>query len=270
MEKELPVVKIEGTEFLLDVGQLLLIEKGNPENTISFFEMEDNGNGYSFDYNPKGRNIPDIWDRHDENVNVNLLPLVEMDQQGMAEKYGLTVQDLVGKTDFDVMVDSKALEERLRGRLTTIDIADQIFYVDIPMGKLRPKDDFASKGIVFDDIDHCFDEEREMYLITYNPAKHEFEEVYGDEIIEVPKDLILIEFPHERFLDPVGYNRKHGADQLFGLKETSIKPHFTARIAEWKEVGLHELINENRKRLGLDKGDDPPKYGKRQRKGKGI
>lgn len=270
MEKELPVVKIEGTEFLLDVGQLLLIEKGNPGNTISFFEMDDNGNGYSFDYSRQRRNMPYPWDKQDETVTVNLLPLVEMDPRGMAEKYGLTVQDVKGKNDFEVMVDGKALEERLRGRLTTIDIADQIFYVDIPMGRLRPKDDFASKGIVFDDIDHCFDEEREMYLITYNPAKHEFQEAYVDEIIEVPKDLILIEFPHERFLDPIGYNRKCGADQLFGLKETSIKSHFTARIAKWKEVRLHEIINENRKRLGIDKADDPHKYGKRQKRGKGI
>jgi uncharacterized protein YlzI (FlbEa/FlbD family) len=36
MERELPIVKLEGTEFLLDVDQLHLREKENPENTIHF------------------------------------------------------------------------------------------------------------------------------------------------------------------------------------------------------------------------------------------
>lgn len=270
MERELPIVKIEGTEFLLDVGGLQLVEKGNPENTISIFEMDDNGKGYSFDYNRKSRNIPNIWDRESENITVNLLSLVEMDPQGMADKYGLSLQDIKGKKDFDVMVDSKALEDRLQGRLTTIDIADHTFYVDITMGKLRPKDDFGSKGIVFDDIDHYFDEDKQAYIIPYNPSVHEFREVDADNITKIPRDMILIEFPHERFLDPVGYNRKHGADPIFGLKETSIRSHFTARIVDWKEIGLQDLIDDNRKRLGIDKTEDPPQKNNRRRRGKSI
>jgi len=46
MEK--PIIKIEGTEFLLDVDQFHLREKENPENTISFFEIFDEGHVYSF------------------------------------------------------------------------------------------------------------------------------------------------------------------------------------------------------------------------------
>ncbi|WP_333627472.1 hypothetical protein [Sphingobacterium siyangense] len=270
MERELPIVKIEGTEFLLDVNEVLLREKGNPENTISFFEMDDEGHGYSFEYNRQRRNIPDPWDATADITTVRLLQLVEMDPEGMALKYGFAVEEIKGKTDFDLMVDQKALEERLQGRLTTIDIAGHTFYVDIPMDMLRPKDDFLSKGIVFSDIDHYYSEEGRVYAIPYSPARREFQELDYDNLTEFPKDLIVVEFPNERFLDPVGWNRKHGWELTDGLKETSLCSHFTARIVDWKETGLQETIEQNRKRLGLQGQEEKPQKSSRQRKGRGI
>lgn len=270
MEKELPTIKIEGTEFLLDVGQLLLIQKDSPENTISFFEMEDKGDCYSFDYNRKSHNIPAPWDRAEDNVRIQLLQLVEMDPDGMANKYGLSPKQIHGKSDLDIMVDSSALEQRLKGRLTTIEIDGHTFYVDIPMDRLRPKDDFLSKGIVFSEIDHYYEEEKQLYRIPYSPSRHEFQEVDFENLTELPKELILIEFPYERILDPIGFNRKHGVDPLWGLKETGIRSHFEARKVDWKETGLEEMIEENRKRLGVHKSDDPPQKASRQRKGRGI
>jgi len=37
---------------------------------------------------------------------------------------------------------NRALDERLLGKLPTVDIDGQIFYVDYRLGQLRPKDDF--------------------------------------------------------------------------------------------------------------------------------
>ncbi len=39
-----------------------------------------------------------------------------------------------------------------KGMLPTLDIAGHTFYVDLRMNKLRPKDDFISKGIDFTEI----------------------------------------------------------------------------------------------------------------------
>ena len=39
-----------------------------------------------------------------------------------------------------------------KGILPTIEIAGHPFYVDLRMNKLRPKDDFISKGIDFTEI----------------------------------------------------------------------------------------------------------------------
>ncbi|QQT46049.1 Uncharacterised protein [Sphingobacterium multivorum] len=268
MEK--PIIKIEGTEFLLDVDHFHLREKENSENTISFFEMDDEGHGYSFEYNRLSRNMPDPWDPKAEITTVRLLQLVEMDPEGMALKYGMAVEDLKGMTDFDLMVDQKALEGRLKGRLTTVEIAGHTFYVDIPMDMLRPKDDFLSKGIVFKAIDHYCSEDGNVYTIPYNPIRHEFQELDYDNLTEFPKDLIAIEFPSERYLDPIGYNRKHGWDLLDRLKETTIRSHFTARIVDWKETGLQETIDQNRKRLGMEGMEKKTQKSVRQRKGRRI
>src|SRR3546814_3269854 len=91
----------------------------------------------------------------------------------MAEKYGISLADLEGKTDYDVMVDQKALELRLAGSLPTIDISGHTFYVDYNMGMLRPKDDFLSKGITFKDMDYCYDEYARRCVVTYDPRSEE-------------------------------------------------------------------------------------------------
>ncbi|MDN3706686.1 hypothetical protein QW060_22245 [Myroides ceti] len=136
-----------------------------------------------------------------------------------------------------------------KGVLPTIDIAGHTFYVDIRMDMLRPKDDFLSKGIVFDEIDHYFSEERNAYLIPYDPKKHEFRELDYNNLVSVPKDLIAVEFPFQKELDLIGWNRKGGWDIKEDLKPTGIKLHFEAKIVSWKETYINDIIKDNLNRL---------------------
>ncbi|OJW81557.1 MAG: hypothetical protein BGO69_09245 [Bacteroidetes bacterium 46-16] len=152
--------------------------------------------------------------------------------------------------------------------MPTVDIAGHTFYVDITMDMLRPKDDFASKGIVFRQIDHYYDDDKEAYVIPYNPKKHEFQELDYENITSIPKDLIVISFPHEIVLDPVGFNRKGGWDETDGLKLKNIKSHFEAKIIDWKETGIEQTIKENIKKQQQSKqADESRKTGQRQRRG---
>lgn len=239
MKRELPVYTIEGTDFLVDVEKLQIRENGNPENTISILDdMRDVGDSYVFDYNSKEKNIPGFLS-DDKDITVIKMPeLVTLDPMGMCEKYGYRLEDITHKTDFDLMVDQSALQQRLMGRLTTVDIAGHTFYVDIPMDMLRPKDDFLSNGIVFREIDHYYDEDKGAYIIPYNPQTHEFQELDYDGIIALPKELIAIQIPHESVLDPIGINRKVGLDEMNDLKRTNIRSHFEAGIVDWKDIGI--------------------------------
>lgn len=268
MKRELPVYNIEGTDFIVDVAHLQLREKENPENIIRVFDMRDIGDGYVFDYNSKIKNLPVHLSEYHESTVVKIPELVKLDPVGMAKKYGYAEAEVQNKTDFDIIVDQQALGKRLMGHLTTIDIAGHLFYVDIPMDMLRPKDDVLSNGIVFSQIEHYYDDEREMYMIPYNPKTHEFQEIDHQSITSLPKDLIVISFPHESVLDPVGYNRKGGWDETDGLKEVNIRSHFKAEQVDWKETGIDETIKENiKKQQSLKQPDESHTSGKRQRRG---
>ncbi len=268
MKRDLPVYKIEGTDFIVDVANLQLKEKANPENVIRVFDMRDVGDGYVFDYSPKEKNMPVLF-RDDMDITTVKIPeLVQLDPVGMTEKYGYSDHDIQGKTDFEIMVDQQALGRRLMGQLPTIEIAGHTFFVDIRMDMLRPKDDFLSNGIVFSHIDYYYNDAKKAYLIPYNPKTHEFQEVDYEKITSIPKDLIVISFPHEGELDPIGFNKKGGWDETYGLKATNIKPHFEANLVDWKETGIEATIQENIKKHQQSKQpDESHKTGTRIRRG---
>lgn len=272
MKRELPVYSIEGTDFVVDVANLRLSEKANPENVIPLSDMRDAGDGYVFDYSTKGKNIPMLFSDDTDLRTVKIPELVQLDPIGLAEKYGCSIHEMHGKTDFSLMVDQQALGRRLMGQLPTIDIAGHTFFVDIRMDMLRPKDDFLSNGIVFSRIDHFYDDERKVYTIPYNPKTHECQDLDLDNMKSIPEDIIIISFPHESMLDPVGFNRKGGWDETYGLKETNVKSHFGATIVDWNETGIEAIIHENikkqRQQQQLSKqADEKQKTGQRQRRG---
>ncbi|AIM38393.1 hypothetical protein KO02_18130 [Sphingobacterium sp. ML3W] len=249
MERELPSINIEGTDFLVDINKVELREKDNPVNTISIYEMRDVEDGYAFDYSLQDKNIPSLISNGRE-ILVKIPELVVLDPAGMAEKYKLSLEELKNKTDFDLMVDQTAFDDRIqKGMLPTIEIQGHIFYVDIRMDMLRPKDDFMSRGIVFDEIDHYFSEEANAYIIPYNPKTREFQELDYDSILEFPKDLIAVQFPFQRELDPIGWNRNGGWNIKEDLKRIGLKSHFEAKTIPWKETYLPQMITENLKVL---------------------
>ena len=97
-----------------------------------------------------------------------------------------------------------------KGILPTINIASHTFYVDLQMNKLRPKDDFLSKGIDFTEIKDYYDRDRRAYVIPYNPKTREFQQDDVSKMTELPTDIIIVQFPNQYEMDIVGWNRKHG------------------------------------------------------------
>lgn len=269
MERELPTINIEGTDFVVDVNNAELREKDNLENIISFFEMRDVNDGYVFEYSLKDKNLPGLFDN--DTTTVRIPEMVILDPEGMARKYHIQPEAIQGKTDFDIMVDQQAFDMRVnKGVLPTVDIAGHTFYVDIRMNMLRPKDDFLSKGIVFDEIDHYFSEERSAYLIPYDPGKHEFRELDYDKITAYPENLVAVEFPFQKVLDPVGWNRNGGWDIKDNLKQTGIKAHFTAKTIPWQETYLPEIIKANlEKQKKQQERPAEKQLNSRQQRGKG-
>ncbi|WP_050378362.1 hypothetical protein [Chryseobacterium sp. Hurlbut01] len=129
-----------------------------------------------------------------------------------------------------------------KGMLPTLDIAGHTFYVDLRMNKLRPKDDFISKGIDFTEIKDYYDRDRRAFVIPYNPTKREFQQDDVSKMTELPTDIIIVQFPNQYELDIVGWNRKHGNS----LTDQDVKQmHFEARTLPWVDTNVIEHIKRN-------------------------
>ncbi|RZJ91610.1 MAG: hypothetical protein EOO20_04640 [Chryseobacterium sp.] len=243
----LPIVDIEGTDFFVDVTRFQLIEMFDSNNVIPFDKMMDYGDRYQFDYNTTLKNVPDYPNKRDKEIEIP--EFVILDPVGMAKKYKISEEEVKSKTDFDFMVDQKEYDLRVsQGQLPTIDIAGHLFYVDMRMNKLRPKDDFLSKGISFSEIDDHFSEEQKAYLIPYDPKKHEFRALDYENITTIPTDLIAVAFPFQKILDPVGWNRQNGWYIKDDLKHIGVKGQFTAKEIDWNHTYIVDIIKDNLER----------------------
>ncbi|WP_338839249.1 hypothetical protein [Flavobacterium ginsenosidimutans] len=248
MERELPLINIQGTAFVVDVENLILKEKANENNFIPFGYMADVSDGYEFEYGLDSRNIRNIW-TDEESVRVTIPPLVELDPIRMSQKYNVPMDQLKGKTDFEIMVDQQAFDLRVnKGVLPTIDIAGDIFYVVLDKERLIPKDNPASEGIPLPSFAQ-YDQVLGENVFAYDPKKRDITDLDYLKITEVPKNLIAIRLPFSFTLDPVGWNLIFNRDVKFGLKTSNLKMQFNAPQIPWEKTDLPEIIKENIEQL---------------------
>lgn len=246
MERQLPEYTIEGTVFEVDVKLQVLREVADPENTIHFAEMEDHATHYTLNYDPEERNLPGFLEPY---ITVDIPPMKELDPEGMAEHFGYKLEELSNKTDFDIIVDQQALAIRESGRQPLIEfIPGHEYYVAMHWGRLEPTD-LLYNPIRLSDIDYCYIDELNKYWITYDPQTRQAVDPDTRRLVEIPKDLIVLEIPGDGQLDPVGYARKHRLDQNQILRTYPIEMKMKARVVPWSETTLDLLIAQNIKKL---------------------
>lgn len=263
-ERELPEIQIEGTPFLVDVQTNMFREKADPENELSLFYMDMREKGYGFSYDKQNKTFRTPHSPNEDCVYVRIKPLAELDPEGLAAKYGYAVDQIKGKSDFEIMVDQQALEKRLNGHLPTIEIAEHTFYIDYNMEMLRPKDDFLSKGISFKELEDYSDFFDGECRFPYDPKTREIRNPDFDTITEFPKDLIVVSLPPIWQLDPVAHARVFGIDRNECLMRYGIQLEFKAEKIPWEKTGITEDIKRN---LAKKKGE---KKQTNRKKGRGI
>jgi hypothetical protein len=211
MNRELPTHELKDTLFEVDVYKMELREKANPSNVISFLHMEDRRTHYEMEYDPTEKNLvyntPFFRDEdHPENY-VNVPQMKDLDPQGMAEKYGKTMEEISASCDYELMVGQHPLQERMeRGRLPVIDIEGHPFYADMRLGKLRPKDDFSTMGI---DMSQVYDHSVAHHFLYHIPTKTEFFPNEVKPMTTLPEDVVLVMVPGPARLDPVGLANRY-------------------------------------------------------------
>ena len=252
MKKTAPAINIEGTEFIIDVLKEELREKANPANSMNIKDMLYVGDGYEFHYDTSTKNkatfgaVSDFL--NDKHILRTKIPnLTELDPAGMAKRYNQTVENIKGKTDFELTLKPGSLLDLRWNQkiLPILKIEGHPFFVDIAGGKLRPKDDFKSKGIGLEQISGYYDRYAHSYIIPYNPKTHEFQEIDHLSILELPKEIIIVKFPHLQELDRVGWNVKYGFGPAHCINEKEFQLHFKAVTLPWKETNIPDSIKLN-------------------------
>ncbi|MGK6342517.1 hypothetical protein ACMGDK_09775 [Chryseobacterium sp. DT-3] len=247
---------IEGTAFIVDINTFEYRDKFDPDNKIQLKEMQDNEEGgYSVIYKHKEILLPEF---------------VELDPEGMAKKYNVSIDEVKTHDDFYFMVDQKAFDIRMQGQLPTLEIEGHTFTVDMRMNMLRSATDLVSKGIRFDEIDHYYSEEKDAYIIPYDPIKKEFRELDYESLFSIPKDLIAVEFPFQTKLDPIGWNRAGGWDLKEDLKWLGVKNHFEAKTIPWEQTYIVDIIKDNKEELQRKQDNQQKEKPKNQNKGRKI
>lgn len=266
MKKILPTINIEGTGFIVDVLNEELREKANPANRLDIKNMLYVGDGYLFHYDTSTKNaatfgaVSDFLnDKHI--LRIKIPNLTELDPAGMANRYGQTIENIKGKTDFELTIKPGGPFDLRWNRkiLPILNIAGYPFFVDIAAGRLRPKDDFKSKGIELEQIREYYDRCANAYIIPYNPKTHEFQEIDHLSILELPKEIIVVKFPHLQELDRVGWNVKYGFGPAHCINENQYRMHFKAVTLPWEKTNIPRSIKLNLEEKRIQQKDDPAK-----------
>lgn len=260
MERKLPVITIEGTDFIVDVENLVLRERGHELNTIPIFHMKEVEGGYQFIYDTFQRNIS-LWSTASEmHVVVEIPELVKLDPIGMSDKYGVPIGELGTKTDFELMVDQEALKRRLGAELPIIEILGDTFFVDIENDRFRPVGDARSDGISITELEQYYNGEKEAYVIPYNRETRTVEKLSDDELSSIPVSVVPVRIPFELQLDPIGFHRRwYGKEESQFLKEYNVRLQFKAEILSWEDLGFKQ-----QQKPAID-GDENPAEKQRKR-----
>lgn len=243
-KRMLPTYDILGTTFIINVNQLELREKSNPLNVISITDMDENRKqGYMFWYDPNSHRVAKF---DDPGAKLAEIPdFVKLDPKGMAEKHQISDIKIKHMSDFDLMVDQDIFAKIDRKKqFPIIDIAGQLFDVDVLNSKLHPRDDIWSRGIIFSELKYYYSRKDESYIIPYNKKTHTFQEISLN-LKEIPEDLIVVKIPAEHLLDPISKNKTYGIDSAASLKKNGLSLYHEAKVIAWEHTRFAETVKQN-------------------------
>lgn len=242
----LPIYQIHGTDFLVDIEKQVLREADRPANELSFVnDMKDMGTYYLLNYDIVEKTTtpvvldPLTW------LPFEIPPMVELDPEGMAAKYDLTVEALKGKTDFDIIVDLEALAKRHEGILPQIDINGEKFIVDLQLQELRHTEYFFP---VLSLKSFDLTPDGWHYVAFYEPIMKQVVNI-DPKLTEFPQHIIQVRLPNEIGLDPVATAKSYGMDERELLRRYPIQKDLKAEIIPLSETHIPRLIQQNKEEL---------------------
>lgn len=265
------VVEAEGHHYYLDVDCCILRHCRDRETIINLPSCEMKNGKYIADIDIE-YGCPAF--SKERLVTIEIDQMVKIDPEGVARKYGLAPSEIPA-SDMELKCNRELLTRRLGGQLPTVSIKGQVFYTDIRLGLLRPKDQFISMGI---DINRLYSD-REDTSLSFFYNHEEFTDVpvpYLDpDMVKIPANLSAIEIPPLYVLDVIGYALKNymigkeqypctnnvkaliqsweGTPLMDMIDRYPVRNDLKGKVIDWKDTIIPEKIQSNKERLGVKK-----------------
>jgi hypothetical protein len=230
----------------VDIDKQVLRQTNDQANEISFIhDMQDQGAFYHLLYDlDEQRAVKDLFDENRVKV-IQVPQMTDLDREGMSIKYGLPQELVMGKSDFEVIVDQAALDRRLNGVLPQIDIAGEAFTIDLRLQELRHTKYFFP---VISLKSFELTNDGWKYEAFYHPVMKQVVEI-DPKLTGFPEGVIKIEIPNEIGLDPVETARQYGMDERELLRRYPIQKELKAAVIPLSETNIPAMIQQNRQQL---------------------
>ncbi len=245
----LPEINAHGYTFVVDVAYGEIRRKDNPMNYLLFHDMnfhEGKGGGYDI-YIDKESGNPASERMARSYVPFHLDEMVKIDPIGVAAKYGISVT-LLPNSDLKLENNPQAFDHRVNGeQLPIIRIIDRDFVVDLWKNELRSTEG-PKREIDLSQVPYTMEEDK--YTLFWDYKKREPVNINEDTITSLPKNVVMVTFPTDERLDPIGWARKEGYEQLIAEFGYPQQMKMEARVYPVTQSWLPYLIEENlRERL---------------------
>ncbi|MDT3402318.1 hypothetical protein [Mucilaginibacter terrae] len=241
-QKEPVIYMIEGTSFEVDVAHQLLRQTNDRGNTISFTrDMQDKGTHYQLQYDLDQRKAqPGALTERTKLITVP--QMAWLDPEGMAQVYGKKVEEVMGRPDYDIIVDAGLVVHRHQGVLPMIDIGGEPFIVDIRSKELRQASNLTNRiPLRQADLSATGDE----FLFFYHLADRCTVEL-DPKLTAFPDQVVLVKVPNEVLLDPIATAEACGLDVRQLLRRFPIRKDLKATLVPLADTGVPGMISRNR------------------------
>jgi hypothetical protein len=247
MTTEKTLLIIGSAPFIIDTAQRELRRFNRPEHKIPFDHLKNEGPFYSYQYTGKAIGVYERIDLdHIRDVTINLIiPSLIIESNGLIT--AVIKNDLncmSQKEGWGFFLGDEDLAMRLSGKLPHIDLAGTDFTIDSRLKELR-ETELPWKHIGLMDME--MSDSGEEYLCFYNTETHELFEP-DENLLELPKNVVVLEIPCEAKLDPVAVAREYGIGETDLLNEHPFQMNMKAKVTPLSEMGLPEYI-QNKQRL---------------------
>jgi len=226
MEKQLRVLVIGSTPYIIDAQARCLRQYNDMDTVISFSQLRKGEGHYTGSFNRTGKWISPGDPLKDPLLEV-ILPerlLQEAGQLTNLDKADLNT--LSHHKDWGFYMGDEETALRFSGKLPHIELAGSDFTVDWRLKELRETNEPWNR-IQLDGLE--MSDSGEHYLCFYDTDAHE---TINDisEILARPEKVVLLEIPYEVALDPVAVAREYGIGDIELLPEHPVKMYQKAKV----------------------------------------